>query len=454
MTDTSAMLNVFKLPDLRKKIFVTIGLLFVYRIGFHIPLPGVDVSVWNGLRDQQQGGSVLGLLTVLSGGRLNMPVVFTLGILPYISASIIFSLLTKVIPQLEALSKEGPAGQRKINQLTRLATVPLCLIQGAILCFTVFKPMSGPVEGQTNTNAFLLPLLQSDFWTTSGTMLMLVVGMTAGTLFIMWLGEQITEHGIGNGASLIIMAGIIAGLPAVVTRIVGDAIEDRSRILIIAVLIITYIIVVLTVVMITKGQRRIPIQQAKLMKGRKMYGGTRHYLPIKVNMANVMPVIFASSLLMLPNLIGGVFTDGDTLLPPGGFVWVTLFIILIFFFSFFWTSMMFQPAEMANNLKEHGSFVPGIRPGRKTAEFLERIMVRITLVGSAFLAVIAILPTIVASTLQVDFMTASFLGGTGILIIVGVALDIVDKLNAQLMSRNYEGFMSSSSSKRGSRGGQ
>ncbi len=454
MTDTAAMLNVFKLPELRKKIFITIGLLFIYRIGFHIPLPGVDISVLNGLRDQQQGGSVLGLLTILSGGKLNQPVVFTLGILPYISASIIFSLLAKVIPRLEALSKEGPAGQRKINQLTRLSTVPLCLIQGGILCFTVFKPMSGPVAGQPNVTARLLPLLHSDFLTSSGTIMMLVLGMTAGTMFIMWLGEQITEYGIGNGASLIIMAGIIAGLPSVATRVVSDAMEDRSRILIIALLIVTYIIVVLTVVMITKGQRRIPIQQAKLMKGRKMFGGAKHYLPIKVNMANVMPVIFASSLLMLPNLIGGVFVDGGQLLPPGGFVWVTLFIILIFFFSFFWTSMMFQPAEMANNLKEHGSFVPGIRPGRKTAEYLERIMVRITLVGSAFLAVIAILPTIVASTLQVDFMTASFLGGTGILIIVGVALDIVDKLNAQLMSRNYEGFMSSSSAKRGGRGGR
>ncbi len=454
MSGTSAFLNVFKLPELRKKIFITLSLLFVYRIGFHIPLPGTNVLVLRGVEDQISGNAVLGLMNVLSGGQLQFPVLFSLGILPYISASIIFSLLVKVIPQLEALSKEGPAGQRKINQLTRLATVPLCVIQGVILAFGQFKGMEGTVFGQ-NVTDYMVPILHSDsFFASLGGVVMIVSGLTAGTLFIMWLGEQITEYGIGNGASLIIMAGIIAALPAAAGRIIGDAVENRSRILIIAVLILSYVGVVLAVVMITKGQRRIPIQQAKLMKGRRMYGGARHYLPLRVNMANVMPVIFAASLLMFPNLIATALGNQEPLLSPGGWWYVTLEIVLIFFFSFFWTSMMFQPQEMANNLKEHGSFVPGIRPGRKTAEYLERIMVRITLAGAAFLAVIAIIPTIVTGSLNVDWMTARFLGGTGILIVVGVALDLVDKLNAELMTRNYDGFMGSSASKKGARSGR
>ncbi|MCB9831895.1 MAG: preprotein translocase subunit SecY [Planctomycetes bacterium] len=456
MSGTAAFLNIFRVPELRKKIFITLSLLFIYRIGFHIPLPGVDVNVLRNLTHQNSGSDVLGLMNVLSGGQLQWPVVFSLGILPYISASIIFSLLAKVIPRLEELSKEGPAGQRKINQLTRLATVPLCIVQGIALCFTRFKGLAGPESEAVNSSAWVVPMLHEGFWHSFGFIVMVVIGMTAGTLFIMWLGEQITEYGIGNGASLIIMAGIIASLPSAASRVVGNAMEDRSQILTIAMLVASYLIVVLAVVMITKGQRRIPMQQAKLMKGRKLYGGAKHYLPIKVNMANVMPVIFASSLLMFPNLIAGAFRDqaSGPLIAPGGFVYVTIFVVLIFFFSFFWTSMMFQPQEMANNLKEYGSFIPGIRPGRKTAEYLEKVMTRITIVGGAFLAVIAIIPTLVVSTMEVDYMVASFLGGTGILIVVGVALDLVDKLNSHLMSRNYEGFMSASAAKRGARGGR
>ena len=450
MNGSSAFANVFRLPELRKKIFVTLALLFVYRLGFHIPLPGCNVLVLQGFTGRSEGSDVLGLINVLSGGRLQFPVLFSLGILPYISSSIIFSLLVKVIPRLEALSKEGPAGQRKINQLTRLVTVPLCIFQGLVLCFTRFKGSQGKVYGQEATD-FLVPVLQSEsFLTVAGATVMIVAGMTAGTLFIMWLGEQITEYGLGNGASLIIMAGIVSGVPSAAGQIFQNAISDRNQILVIATLIVCYIAVVLAVIMITKGQRRIPIQQAKLMRGQKMYGGARHYLPLKVNMANVMPVIFSSSLLMFPNLIGGIF--GVKFLNPGDFWYTTLDIALIFFFSFFWTSIMFQPQEIANQLKENGSFVPGIRPGRKTAEYLEKIMVRITLVGAAFLAVIALLPNLVTGSLSVDAQTASFLGGTGILIVVGVALDLVDKLNSQLLQRNYEGFMSAASAKRGAKG--
>ena len=447
----SGVVNIFKIPDIRKKIFITLGILFIYRIGFHIPLPGVNHLAMRGLAEGAGGGSVLGIMNVLSGGQLQIPVLFSLGILPYISSSIIFSLLVKVVPSLEALSKEGPAGQKKINQLTRLFTVPLCMLQGTVLVVSVFKPLSAPVAGQEGVTALVVPALSGSFGSQFGAGLMIVLGMTAGTLFVMWLGEQITEFGLGNGASLIIMAGIVAGMPSAFLRIFQDATENRGRILIVALLILCYIAVVIAVVMITKGQRRIPIQQAKLMKGRRMVGGAKHYLPLKVNMANVMPVIFASSLLMFPNLFASALGK-DTLIEPGGWWYLILFIGLIFFFSFFWTSMMFQPTDMANNLKEYGSFVPGIRPGRRTAEYLERIMIRVTLAGGAFLATIAILPTIVASTLNVDWLTASFLGGTGILIVVGVALDLVDKLNAQLLQRNYEGFMSASAAKRGGRG--
>ncbi len=450
MSNGSALVSIFRIPDLRKKIFITLSLLFVYRIGFHIPLPGVDYRVLQGISSRSAGNDILGLMNVLSGGNMQLPLLFSLGILPYISSSIIFSLLVKVIPRLEELSKEGPAGQKKINQLTRLMTVPLCMVQGTILVRSVFTG-SGPIAGQEGVVAPLIPGLEAGFMASFGMGAMLVLGMTAGTLFIMWLGEQITEHGIGNGASLIIMAGILAGMPAAFSRVVTQAIDDRSYVLVAAVLVLSYIGVVMGIVMITKGQRRIPIQQAKLMKGRKMYGGSKHYLPIKVNMANVMPVIFASSLLMFPNLIARAFPGGGSILAFGGWWHTTLFIGLIFFFSFFWTSMMFQPTEMANNLKEYGSFIPGIRPGRKTAEFLERVMTRITLVGGAFLAVIAIIPTLVADMLKVDPGTASFLGGTGVLIIVGVALDIVDKLNSHLLERNYDGFMSSGSAKRGRR---
>lgn len=450
MSNGSALLNVFRLPELRKKIFVTLALLFIYRIGFHIPLPGVDYRVLRGIAARASGDDILGLMNVLSGGSMQLPLLFSLGILPYISSSIIFSLLVKVIPRLEELSKEGPAGQKKINQLTRLMTVPLCVVQGTILVRATFIGR-GPLIGQEGVQLPLVPGLSEGFMTAFGTGAVLVLGMTAGTLFIMWLGEQITEHGIGNGASLIIMAGILAGMPAAFSRVVNQAIDDRGYVLIAVILMLCYVGVVMGIVMITKGQRRIPIQQAKLMKGRKLYGGSKHYLPIKVNMANVMPVIFASSLLMFPNLIAKAFPGGGQFLAYGGWWYTTLFLGLIVFFSFFWTSMMFQPTEMANNLKEYGSFIPGIRPGRKTAEFLERVMTRITLVGAAFLALIAIIPSLVTDMLKVDYGTASFLGGTGVLIIVGVALDIVDKLNSHLLQRNYDGFMSSGASKRGRR---
>jgi preprotein translocase subunit SecY len=427
------VLNLFRVEEIRRRIFVTFALLFVYRIGWHVPLPGVDFTALRNMlavSADKTVGDVIGLMSALSGANLNAPVIFALGVLPYISASIIFSLLVKVIPSLEALSKEGAAGQRKINQYSRLLTVPLALGQAIVLCVTTFKGL--------RHEPAVIP--DYDF----GFVLTASLGITAGTIFLMWIGEQITEYGVGNGISLLIVAGIVDSVPLAFGRLLKEAVTERGNIIKVAVLAAVYLAIVIGVIYMSKGQRRIPMQQAKLMKGRKMYGGVRHYLPIKLNMANVMPVIFASSLLLLPMQVIQWFSASNAAiswLAYGSFVHVLLYTALIIFFSYFWTSLMFQPTEIANNLKEQGSFVPGIRPGRKTADYLERVLVRITLVGAFFLAIIAVIPEIASKSMAVDPLVSSFLGGTGILIVVGVTLDVVDKLNASLLMRNYEGFM-------------
>ena len=439
-----SLLNIFRVEDLRKKILFTLGALFVYRVGYHIFLPGVNVENFRAFAESRADEGVsglVGLVGALSGGNLNAPVLMSLGILPYITSSIIFSLLVKVVPSLEALSKEGAAGQRRINQYSRLLTVPLCIFQTIAICLAIFIPMATPAGAPV--------ISMSPLWFT----VMATVGITTGTIFLMWLGEQMTEYGIGNGVSLLITAGIVAQVPVAFARMLEKAQEDPSYILTAGILAAMYLGVVIAVVYMTKATRRIPIQQAKLLKGRKMYGGARHYLPMKLNMANVMPVIFASTIMVIPSTIATWFSNGPSqILSSGGWWWMVLTVGLIFFFSYFWTSLMFQPTEMANNLKEYGSFIPGIRPGRKTADFLERVMVRITLVGGAFLAVIAVIPTIVSTLMGVDYFVASFLGGTGILIVVGVTLDLVEKINSSLLMRDYEGFMSSSGPGRQGRG--
>lgn len=436
----AGLMNLFRVEEVRKKILMTMALLGVYRLGIHIPLPGVDfqkLMAWGENIAGSGVSSIIGLMSTLSGGSINSPSLFSLGILPYITSSIIMSLLVKSIPSLEALQKEGPAGQRKINQYSRLLTVPLCVVQATVVNVTIFSKMAA--EGG------VIPGYGMGFVVSS------VVAMTAGTIFLMWIGEQITEYGIGNGASLLITAGIVADLPQAFGNMLERAQEDRGYLLTAIVLMLMYVTVVVGVVYMTKGQRRIPMQQAKQMRGRRVVGGQRHYLPVKLNMANVMPVIFASSLLILPStILGWISGKGGSggFLEYGGWWWITLEAGLIFFFSFFWTSMMFQPTEMASNLKEYGSFIPGIRPGKKTAEFLEKVMVRITLVGGFFLVVIAVLPTLVSRAMNVEQMITQFVGGTGILIVVGVTLDMVDKLNASLVMRNYEGFMGGASARK------
>jgi len=427
--------SIFRVPELRKKILLTVGLLFVYRIGFHIPLPGVNMDTIKNIQSEMFGalGGLIGLFNAISAGGLDQCTLFSLGIMPYISSSIIFSLLVKVVPALEKLSKEGASGQKKINQYTRLLTVPICIIQSLMVVI-------GIMGSKFTGDLYIVdPELYASFWFK----LMAIMGCTAGTIFLMWLGEQITEYGIGNGISLLIMAGIVASMPSIIMNYsdnVSQGFAEPQGLVVIAFL---FIAVVLAVVFITKGQRRIPIQQAKLTRGRKMYGGQRHYLPFKVNQAGVMPVIFASALLAIPTMIfRGLHLDIiDSYFRYGNFWYVTVYIVMVFFFAYFWNSLMFQPTEVANNLKEHGSFIPGIRPGKRTAEFLENVMVRITLIGATFLAAIAVFPMFVTKAIDTAGMMARFLGGTTILIVVGVALDLVDKINSYLRMRDYEGFM-------------
>lgn len=425
--------NMFHIPELRTKMFWTFGLLLIYRLGSHIPIPGIDTSVLKSYQENvgQIWGGALTVFSTISGGAVGNCAIFSLGIMPYISASIIFSLLSKIIPKLEALSKEGQAGQRKINEYTRLATIPICIIQS----FFIINLLGAPQAG----GRYLIAPADFTIWFT----MFSIIALTAGTLFLMWLGELITDHGLGNGASMLIMAGILADMPTTVQLMFADEERDVFKMLI---LFCIFMLIVAAVVLITQGQRRIPVQQAKHTRGRKVYGGQKHYMPLRVNQAGVMPVIFASSLLIVPTFIARAFGSPffESLVGYDSFFHYFAYCVLIFFFSFFWTNLMFAPLEMANQMKEYGSFVPGIRPGKRTSEYLEGIMTRITFVGAIFLIIIALMPQIVSAGLGLkgfSNMAVQFLGGTGLLIVVGVALDIVQKVESHLLMRNYQGFV-------------
>ena len=428
--------NLFRIPDIRRRILITLGFLLVYRIGWNIPIPGIDLDVLESVAGGEggEGNDFMALFGLISGGGLMSFALFSLGIMPYISASIIFSLLSKVVPSIEAITKEGAAGQRKINQWTRWATVPLALVQAIIVVANILRnPDIG--GGQM--------ILPGGF----GMALVAVLALTAGTILLMWIGEQITEYGVGNGISLLIMAGIIAQVPEAIRQMIAKTEGGFLPF----ILLILFLVVVVVVVYITKGTRKIPVQYAKLTRGRKVYGGQRHFLPIKVNQAGVMPVIFSSALLSFPSLLGSAlqwdFLAGA--FRAGSWTYTVCDIALIFFFSFFWNSLMFNPVEISKNMKEQGSFIPGIRPGRKTAEFLEHAMTRITLAGATFLAIIASVPHQVAGMISSDVPPSVryFLGGTSILIVVSVALDLVDKLNSALLMRDYGGFLGGESRK-------
>ena len=433
-----AVVNILKVPELRNKVLVTFGILFVYRAGFQVPLPGVNIAQLARFAEAQSGtgmGFAFGIMNALSGAAVGSCTLFTLGVMPYISASIILSLLTKAVPALEALSKEGTAGRKKIQQYTRWLTVPLCVVQALFVINGLLAPGVAELHiiDQGLFNGFLYKL-------------MVLMAFTTGTLFIMWLGEQISEYGIGNGVSMIIMAGIIARMPAQFTLFLSG-LEEADRYQTATLFLALFMAVTAVVVFIHKGQRRIPIQHAKLMRGRRVVGGTRHYLPFKVNSAGVMPIIFASALFIIPPFLGKIpfLSFVQESLAWGKFWYITLYVAMIYFFAFFWTALMFQPSELANNLKEYGGFIPGLRPGKRTADYLEKVMVRVTLAGATFLASVAILPQFITKGMRdLPLSLATFLGGTSILIVVSVALDLVDKVNAQLIMRNYEGFMGGS----------
>ncbi len=423
----SKFFQLLRIPETRQKILFTLGMLALYRFGFQVPIPGMNPEYLERAASGA-GAAVFGLINAFSGGSIGQTAIFALGIMPYISASIIFSMLQKISPRIEAVAKEGATGHKKINQWTRLATVPIALIQSIFVYTGVFMQEDGIVAtgGPSGVGLFLI----------------VVLSLTGGAILVMWLGELITEHGVGNGASILIMAGIIAQLPSSIAMIAGTDNFYHTLLYLIGIWVLT----VIGIVYISKGARRVPIQYARLTRGRRVYGGQRHYLPLKVNMAGVMPIIFASILFVIPSVIFGalglvyfqsVFSNTT------GFIHVTLYVALVFAFCFFWNRLMFSPEEIANNLREHGSFIPGIRPGARTAEFLDNTLTRLTLAGAAFLALIAVLPNFITSKTPLTGSLAYFLGGTSVLIVVGVAMDVVDKLNAQLVMRNYEGFMKS-----------
>jgi preprotein translocase subunit SecY len=433
--------DMFRVEELRKKILVTLALLAVFRLGFHVVLPGVDAEALaysHGGQGKAKG--LVDLFNMLSAGGLLSCTLFSLGIMPYISASIIFSLLVKVVPALEKVSKDGVQGQRRINQWTRLATVPICIFQALFVWGGALAPGSFL---QGTGVALVPPEVHGTFWFAST----VVLGLTAGTIFIMWLGEQITEYGIGNGISLLIMANIAARIPDAFIEIFTQSRENRAEIGKVFLLALLFLAVTMGVIYITKGQRRVPVQYAKLVRGRSVYGGQKHYLPLKVNAVSVMPVIFAQTLLIIPQQL--LHMKGVTALDRGGFLYALLYIAGIVFFSFFWVGMMFNPKEMADQIKEHGAFIPGIRPGRRTQEYLDEAIQRITLAGAFFLALIALVPDLLTHLMGLPLITSSFVGGTSILITVSVALDLADRINSYLLMRNYQGFMKGGSVKGG-----
>ncbi|MEX0885866.1 MAG: preprotein translocase subunit SecY [Phycisphaeraceae bacterium] len=449
-----AFINIWRIRELRNKLFFTLSMLAIYRIGFFIPLPGVNqAALEQWAQDASEGaiGNLMTYVNIFTGGSLGQSTIFGLGIMPYISAAIIFQLLTSVSERLKAIQKEGPAGRQKIQEYTRYLTVGLCFVQAA---FWVSFLQSGQD-----------PLVYSAYEGTATVWLGGVLGLTAGTIFLMWLGEQIDKYGIGNGISLIITAGIISMMPGAIGTIAGDFATDGTGeygIATVIVLTMSFVAVTAGAVIITQGQRRIPIQQAKHTRGRRVYGGQRSYLPLRVNHGGVMPIIFASSLMIFPSLLfhylnnatGGwvVFEFLDyNFQDMFGYLYTLAYIGLIYFFAYFWTTVQFQPKEMATQLRDHGSFIPGLRPGPRTAEYLETVMERITYVGAGFLAVIAVIPTIVAGVFGIPFGVTQFLGGTGLLITVNVMLDFVQRVEAQLLMRNYQGFLATGGSGRGPR---
>jgi len=420
--------NVFKIPELKRRIFVTLGLLAVYRIGAHIPTPGIDGVALAEFFKQAQG-TLLGFFDLFAGGALLKMTIFALGIMPYISASIIIQLLTVVIPYLERLSKEGEAGRRKIIRYTRYGTVGLAAFQS-------FGISIGLEQMTSPGGAAIVPF---PGW---GFRVFTVISLTAGTAFIMWLGEQITERGIGNGISLIIFAGIVARMPTATGRTFTLLKTGEISAFLMVFVLILMVAVVGFIIFMERGQRKIPVQYAKRVVGRKMYGGQSTHLPLKVNTSGVIPPIFASSILMFPATVAGFIKNPimeaiANTFAPGRALYTVLYVGLIIFFCYFYTAIQFNPIDVADNLKKYGGFIPGIRPGRRTSEHIDRVLSRITFGGAIYLSLVCVLPEILYRIFNVPF----YFGGTGLLIVVGVALDTVTQIETHLVTRHYEGFL-------------
>lgn len=424
----SGLQNIARVPELKKRILVTALLLAVYRIGVYIPTPGINTQALSALF-AAQSGTLFGLIDMFSGGAVSRFSIFTLGIMPYISASIILQLLTVVIPQLEKLSKEGELGRRKITQYTRYGTILLSVIQGLGIAVGL-ESVAGGGGGS---------VVYQPGW---GFRLMTVLTLTSGTAFLMWLGEQITERGIGNGISLIIFAGIVARFPSGLVRTFTLVRTGEMGLFIGLFLLILMVAVVAIIIYFERAHRKIPVQYARRIVGRRVYGGQSTHLPLKVNTAGVIPPIFASSILLFPatlaNFIKHPYTQAiSNALTPGSIAYEFLYVAFIVFFCYFYTAVTFNPVDVADNMKKYGGFVPGIRPGKKTAEYIDRILTRITLGGAIYVSAICVLPSILISRFNVPF----YFGGTGLLIVVGVAMDTIQQIESHLITRHYEGFL-------------
>jgi preprotein translocase subunit SecY len=420
--------NIFKIPELKKRILFTLGLLIVYRIGVHIPTPGID-SVALASFFAQAKGTLLGLFDMFSGGALERLSVFALGIMPYISASIILQLLTVTIPHLERLSKEGEQGRKKITQYTRYGTILLSVIQGF--------GISIGLEKMTSPGGAAVVIVPG--W---GFRLMTVMTLTAGTAFIMWLGEQITERGIGNGISLIIFAGIVARMPTATGNTFRLVSTGEMGLFAILILIVLMVLVIAFIIYVEQGQRRISVQYAKRIVGRKMYGGQSTHLPLKVNTSGVIPPIFASSIIMFPATLASFIAvpwmqSVASAMRPGNIAYETLYVGFIFFFCYFYTAVTFNPADVAENMKKQGGYIPGIRPGKRTADYIDRVLTRITLGGAIYVSAVCVLPSVLMTKFNVPF----YFGGTALLIVVGVAIDTIQQIESHMLTRHYEGFL-------------
>jgi preprotein translocase subunit SecY len=451
----SAFTNIFKIPELRQRVLFTLAMIVIVRAGSAITTPGVNAEIlrewFRNVADAQSAGGVASLFNLFSGGALAHCAIFSLGIMPYISASIMMQLLTAVIPQLGKLARED-GGRRKIMQYTRYATIALCIFQGFLLAKSFENPQANPflpgiMDTITRLGMDLVPEPGMAF------QLMTVITMTAGTMFLMWLGDQITERGIGNGVSLIITVGILAQLPAGLIQawrtFVPTAPGAQANVspIVLVLLCLFLVLVIAAVIAVTQAQRKISIQYAKRVVGRKVYGGQTQYMPLKINYAGVMPIIFAQAILLFPStIINMAFPQNRTAqeianLLAVGWLHYVLYGVMIFFFSYFWVATQFQPVQIADDLKKYGGFIPGVRPGKPTADFLDYTMSRLTFAGAIFLTIIAVLPQLLAQALQVPYMTSQFFGGTGVLIIVGVVLDTMRQVETHLLQRHYDGFL-------------